>query len=127
MTIVVAYADTPPGHSALRRAAEEAILRKEPIVAASAVRGSTPDPAQLATVLGDLAGELEQAGLGVSVQTSELHDPADGVIQVAQEVGASLICVGLRQRTPIGKLVLGSTAQRILLDATTPVMTVKPD
>jgi nucleotide-binding universal stress UspA family protein len=45
---------------------------------------------------------------------------------VAQRRDARLVVLGLRQRTAVGKMVFGSTAQRILLDATCPVLAVKP-
>lgn len=125
MTIVVAYADTEPGNAALHAAAREALLRKEEVIVTPAVRGLSPTTEQLQGVLGSTSQDLEAAGLTVSVQASELHDPADAVIQVAQDVDASLICLGLRHRSAVGKLLLGSTAQRILLDATTPVLAVK--
>ena len=53
-------------------------------------------------------------------------DPSDAVVQVAQRRDARLLVLGLRHRTPVGKVVFGSTAQRILLDATCPVLAVKP-
>ncbi len=52
-------------------------------------------------------------------------DPAEDLINVAGEVSADFIVIGLRRRSPVGKLILGSNAQRILLDAPCPVLAVK--
>ena len=52
-------------------------------------------------------------------------DPADDLVNVAQDVEADIIVIGLRRRSPVGKLILGSNAQKILLDATCPVLAVK--
>jgi nucleotide-binding universal stress UspA family protein len=52
-------------------------------------------------------------------------EPAEDLLKVAEEVSAELIIIGLRRRSPVGKLILGSTAQRILLDAPCPVLAVK--
>jgi nucleotide-binding universal stress UspA family protein len=46
---------------------------------------------------------------------------------VAESEQAEFIVIGLRRRTPVGKLILGSNAQRILLDASCPVLAVKAD
>jgi nucleotide-binding universal stress UspA family protein len=53
------------------------------------------------------------------------HDAADEVVEAADRVKASLIVIGMRRRTPTGKLITGSQAQRILLDAHCPVLAVK--
>ena len=47
-------------------------------------------------------------------------EPAEDLIEAAESSHAELIVIGLRRRTPVGKLILGSNAQRILLDATCP-------
>ena len=54
-------------------------------------------------------------------------EPAEDLIGIAESAGAELIVIGLRRRTPVGKLILGSNAQRILLDAHCPVLAVKSD
>ena len=103
MTVVVAYADTPPGHAAVEAAVAESAREREPVVLVPAVRGEVPPDVD----------ELERRW-------------PDAVVQVAQRRDARLVVLGLRARTPVGKLVFGSTAQRILLDATCPVLAVKP-
>lgn len=80
------------------------------------------DEAELAHVIEILDEE------GVDHEVRHLRSgalPADVVLEVAEEVGASLIVVGLRRRTPVGKLVLGSTPQQILLRAGCPVLAIK--
>jgi nucleotide-binding universal stress UspA family protein len=120
MTIVVAYADTPPGHAAVAAAADESSRERETVIIVPAVRGDkAPDVGEVETRWPDIAGRVE-------VERGELGDPSDTVVQVAQRRDARLVVLGLRARTPVGKLVFGSTAQRILLDATCPVLAVKP-
>jgi nucleotide-binding universal stress UspA family protein len=53
------------------------------------------------------------------------HEASDELVAIADRVKASLIVIGLRRRTPTGKLITGSQAQRILLDANCPVLAVK--
>ena len=55
------------------------------------------------------------------------RDVAETLIGTAEETEATLIVIGLRRRSPVGKLILGANAQRILLDSPCPVLAVKPD
>ena len=69
---------------------------------------------------------MVQAGVRVEVRhLVRGREPAEDLIEVAESSHAELIVIGLRRRTPVGKLILGSNAQRILLDATCPVLAVK--
>jgi nucleotide-binding universal stress UspA family protein len=69
---------------------------------------------------------VEKAGVTVHVRHAETGlEAAEDLLAVAEEVGAELVVIGLRRRTPVGKLILGSNAQRVLLDAPCPVLAVK--
>ena len=127
--VVVAYTPRPDGRAALHRAVEEARLRGLRLVVVNASRGDAlVDPAfappedvdAVRTLLDDtgLPHEIRQQPSG--------HEPAEQVVDIADEVGAELIVIGMRRRSAVGKLLLGSTAQRILLDARCPVLAVKP-
>ena len=45
---------------------------------------------------------------------------------MADDVSASMIVVGLHRRSPLGKAIMGSTAQKIMLGAAAPVLSVRP-
>jgi len=52
-------------------------------------------------------------------------DLAGEVVDLATELDAEMIVIGMRRRSPVGKLFLGSTAQDVLLNASVPVLTVR--
>jgi nucleotide-binding universal stress UspA family protein len=130
MAVVVGYVPTPEGRVALaaaRREAEERRLRL--VVVNSHKGGASFDGDESIRIDEELEGvRRDLAGSGLDFEILTLvrgNDPTDDLIQVAEEVGATLIVIGLRRRSPIGKLVLGSNAQRILLEAECPVLSVK--
>jgi nucleotide-binding universal stress UspA family protein len=129
-TIVVGYVPKPEGRAALRRAAEEAKLRDMRLVVVNSHRGGREfdrdDAIESEQQLEEVRGTLQQAGVEHEVrQLVRGLDPADDLVNVANEVSADIIVIGLRRRSPVGKLILGSNAQRVLLDAPCPVLAVK--
>lgn len=51
--------------------------------------------------------------------------PGERLVEYAKETGANYIIVGVRRRSKVGKLLFGSTAQFVILEAPCPVITVK--
>ncbi len=129
-TIVVGYVPKPEGQAALRRAAEEAKLRDAKLVVVNSHRGGrefdSEDAIRSEAQLDEVRNELQTVGVPHEVrQLVRGMDPAEDLINVANEVGAEFIVIGLRRRSPVGKLILGSNAQRVLLEAQCPVLAVK--
>jgi nucleotide-binding universal stress UspA family protein len=130
VAIVVGYVPTKEGRAALRRAADESLLRKSKLIVINSQRGGRDfdaDEAQrFEAELARIQSELDAEGLEHEVrQLVRGNEPAEDLIAVAESEKAEFIVIGLRRRTPVGKLITGSVAQRVLLDAECPVLAVK--
>jgi nucleotide-binding universal stress UspA family protein len=130
--IVVGYVPKAEGRAALRRAAEEARLRGARLVVVNSSRGGRDfdddDAVRADAELATVSQQLKDAGIEAEVrQLVRGMDVAEDIIAVAEEHAADFIVIGLRRRSPVGKLILGSNAQRILLDAPCPVLAVKAE
>jgi len=129
MTVLVGYVPNQYGEAALTHAAEEARRRHEALLVVNMSRDDVLADAHRAgdEQLERVRRDLADLGLEAQVRRVEQgSDPAEALLAVAGEVEASVVVIGLRHRTPVGKLILGSTAQRVLLDAPCPVLAVKP-
>ena len=130
--IVVGYTLNNEGRAALEEAIRQARSRHLHVVVVSSQYGCG-QPAgdgrvELQDELARVHARLTEAEVAFTVRPPvEGADPAGDVVAVAEEVDAELVVIGLRRRSPVGKLVLGSHAQRILLEATRPVIAVKAD
>lgn len=129
MSVVVAYSPDPYGRAALTYGATEASRRGEKLIVVNDTKGDAYVDPRLAhdDEIAALRHELERLDVDSEIRQDMVPDVAEAVLQVSLESGASLIVVGVRPRSPVGKLLLGSVAQRIILDARCPVMAVKPD
>ena len=130
MSVVVGYVSTKEGKAALRRAAEECALRSADLIVVHSTRGGRhadgDEILEIDAELDDVEARVKAAGLNVEIRhLVRGNEPAEDIIGLANE--REVIVIGLRRRTPVGKLILGSNAQRILLDASCPVLAVKAE
>ena len=59
-------------------------------------------------------------------QTSvSYQSPGEDLVNYAKDNSIDQIIIGIRRRSKVGKLVFGSTAQYVILEAPCPVLTVK--
>ncbi|MFC7535647.1 universal stress protein [Actinoplanes sp. GCM10030250] len=129
MTVLVGYLPTPEGEAAFEAAVDEARRRREPLLLVNSPRNGAPISVEAVDEdkIADLTTRAEQAGIELRLRTApHTGELADLLIETSEEENASVIVIGLRRRSAVGKLFLGSTAQRILLTAGRPVLAVKP-
>lgn len=128
MTVLVGYVPSPLGEAALRAGVEESRRRSEPLVVLNMSRDDVLVDAHRAPAEDLARVQRDVAGLGIDavvVQVGEGSDAATALVEAAADRGASVLVIGLRHRSAVGKLILGSVAQRVLLDAPCPVLAVK--
>ena len=128
MNIVVGFVSTAEGRAALARGIEEARLREAKLIVVHSTREneSAQDTVDYQEELSKVERQLGEAGVSHSVHyLARGSSPSEDLVQVASEEGAEMIVIGLRRRSAVGKALLGSNAQRILLDADCPVLAVK--
>ena len=129
MIILAGYIPTPEGLAAVNHAVAQAQRDNARLVVVNAVHhGDYADPNFAeGPELDALEKRLAEAGVPHEIrQPTEDTAAGESILAVAREVGADLIVIGMRRRSPVGKLITGSTAQQILLDAECPVLAVKP-
>ena len=123
MTVLVAYNESPQGEAAMRAAVTEATRREQEL----AVLVLTPQvgakvPAALAHLLDTVPGSVTVAPI---MFRAEHADVADAIVDHAEAVSADLVVIGSRKHSSVGKFLVGSTTQRVLLDSPAPVLVVK--
>lgn len=130
MKIVVGYSPSDEGRAALEWAKDEARLRGGTLVLVRHVGVTGPEAVARAASareeLEALAAEVTREGIACEAAWEIGPMPAgSAVLSQAREHRAELIVIGIRRRSPVGKLVLGSRSQDILLGADCAVIAVK--
>ena len=130
MSVIVGYLSTERGRKALELGIQEARLRNTNLVVVHSLHGAGKDDDE-DVIRSDRDLSAVEEVLSVEDIPFSVHnyvrgnEPAQDVIQAAEDLDAELIVIGLRQRTSAGKFLLGSNAHDILMSAPCPVLTVR--
>jgi nucleotide-binding universal stress UspA family protein len=128
MTICIAYGRTPEGAAALELGVAESRLRCVPFVVLATERQERFDTAahdgavrsRIESRLAELRVDGDPDGRVEVVDDG--GDAAEALLDLVAGHRATLLVVGVRRRSPVGKLLTGSTAQRLVLDSPVPVL-----
>jgi len=128
VTVLLAYNLTPQGDAALRVAVDEAQRRGTTLTLLTlsvpgADRSDGVDPED------ELAHAREQLPAGLADAPVLRRDPdvlpAEAILDAVDQVSPEVVVLGARKRPDVGTFLLGTTTQRVLLDAPVPVLVVK--
>lgn len=73
-----------------------------------------------------LRGDFAASGINTETVAPEGHRPFAALLKAAKEHQVDLIVAGTQSKSPIERLVLGSTAEQLIRNAQCPVLTVGP-
>jgi nucleotide-binding universal stress UspA family protein len=127
--IVVGYTTDRFGQAALDHGIAEARLRDTDLVVINSTSGesySDPDFAQAAQAR-DVQVRLEASGVAFEFTQPVGVDAAAELLSAMDRPDAELLVIGIKHRNPVGKLLLGSVSQQVLLECPKPVLAVKAD
>jgi nucleotide-binding universal stress UspA family protein len=130
MTILVAYVPRPEGEAALNKGIDIAKRRNEHLVVVNASPGGgTTDPSAVDVTQAEQVQKV-LANSGVNAEFRQLvrgKSAVDEIESLVESMRVSVLILGLRKRSPVGKLIMGSVAQELLLSVSCPVLAVKAE
>ena len=128
MTILLAYVSRPEGRAALDKAIEISKERQEPMLIVNASPGGPQEDVSLVPAFEVEQIEAELAAKGIQAEFKQYvrgNNAVEEINDMVETRDISLLIIGLRKRTAVGKLLLGSVAQEILMTVPCPVLCVK--
>jgi len=130
MKIMVCYNDSAPSKSVLNEAKKSAVnYDAQTLIVTSMVtedRFHEKEIAEAKSRLEQARENFEKEGLPCLTQLSICGlEPAEDLLRVAKENNVDQIIIGIRKRSQVGKLLVGSVAQYVILNAGCPVLCVK--
>ena len=130
MTVLVAYVPRPEGQAALDKGIEIATKNNEQLVVVNAGPGGRSDDPNVVTGYEVERVEERLATLPIKAEFKVFvrgNSAIEEIEEMVQTLQVTVLVIGLRKRNPVGKLLLGSMAQDILLNVPCPVLAVKAD
>ena len=130
MTILVAYVPRPEGQTALEKGIEIAKERNETLIVVNATPGGSGEEPSRADAQDVERVEQLLSVSGINAEFKQFVRGKNAVEELEEMVATyqvSLLVIGLRKRTAVGKLIMGSMAQEILMNIPCPILTVKAD
>ncbi|MBY6367338.1 universal stress protein [Rhodococcoides corynebacterioides] len=126
--IVVGYTPDRYGSAALDHGIAEARVRNTGLRVVNATRGDALVDTKFAgdSDVDALESTLAASGVEHEIESDVSVDPVEALLGAMDREDADLLVIGIRHRSPVGKLLMGSTAQRLLLQCDKPVLAVKP-
>jgi nucleotide-binding universal stress UspA family protein len=76
--------------------------------------------------LSRLKSELDSEKMHVETVLNEATDPATEILEATEQSATSLLVIGTRGYKGLARLVLGSTAEQLIHQATCPILTIGP-
>lgn len=128
MTILVAYVPRPEGQAALDKGIEIAKHRNENLIVVNAVPGGTAEDPSFADAQDYERVQEILANTGLTTDFKQYVRGKNAVQEIealVESLQVSMLIIGLRKRSPVGKLIMGSVAQELLLSVSCPVLAVK--
>jgi nucleotide-binding universal stress UspA family protein len=128
VTVVVGYIPNEYGEAALAEGIEEARRRRTGLVVVNATKGDALIDHRYVgeNELAELQARLARLDVDHEVRQTMGADVAEEMLRVVNDTQAQVLVIGIRHRTAVGKMLMGSVAQHMLLDAPCPVLAVKP-
>jgi nucleotide-binding universal stress UspA family protein len=124
--IIAGFLRSPEGRAALDRAIEEAQLRDAELVVVHSLKDEVAEVQAYREEFAAVGERLTELGVRHTLKEYVRgNTPAEDLLQASKDLAADLVVIGIRRRSPVGKLLLGSNAQEVLLHADAPVLCVK--
>src|ERR1035437_2289639 len=118
MTILVAYVPRPEGQAALDKGIEIAKRRNEPLLVVNASPGGSMEDPSFADVQDFERVQALLSDVGLNAELKQFVRGKNAVEEIhalVESLNVSMLVIGLRKRSRVGKLIMGSVAQELLL------------